>query len=746
MRFLVLVSFLLTTLGHMTYAQSDFYDINEIRNVRLYFQQPNWDALLDSLYVDGKEERIHASVVVDGVRFDSVGVRYKGFSSVSTERKKNPFNIKLDYVKNQSYQGYEKIKLSNVIQDPSFVREALSYEIARNYMEASKANFANVFINDTFWGVYTNVEAVNKQFLADRFSSKENALFKGNPEDLDLNGENSNLNNLYGLDSSRYYHLYDLKSDAGWGNLMTLMSVLNDSVELLEDVLNIDQTLWMHAFNYTFVNFDSYIGYAQNYYLYQNDNGQFYPILWDLNQSFGSFRLTDASTFFRGFSVNEAQTVDPLTHVNSFSVHPRPLLRQLLSNDMYKRMYLAHIRTMVEEYMSNDLYYERATAIQQLIQNDVFLDENKFYTNADFTNNLEVTVKDLVEYPGIKDLMFGRQMYLQTYPGVGGHPLLDNEALIEVVPDSIDITVEVDLSTRVFLYYRSNKNDKFVLINMFDDGLHNDGSNNDNVYGVRISSSEIKDYYFYAENDSSGAFLPKRATHNYFSVSSDMALVINEICASNGSIIADENGDFDDWVELYNTSGGTIDLTGFYLSDDFANLSKWPLPSLRVDPSGYTLCWLDDEVEEGSMHASFKLSASGESLFLSNTQGEIIDEVTFGPQTTDKSYGRIANGIGGFVENTPTPNEENLSSTNAQNTLNYVLYPNPSENVVRLLFNHKTSGKIDIRNVNGSQVNAQVNIANAWSWNYDVSEMVKGIYFLTVTTDGTVLTKKFIIN
>ena len=137
----------------------------------------------------------------------------------------------------------------------------------------------------------------------------------------------------------------------GWGDLMTLMSVLNDSVELLDNVLNIDQALWMHAFNYTFVNFDSYIGYAQNYYLYQNNNGQFYPILWDLNQSFGSFRLTDASTYFRGFSVTEAQSVDPLTHLNSFSVHPRPLIRQVLSNDTFKRMYLAHIRTMMEEYV-----------------------------------------------------------------------------------------------------------------------------------------------------------------------------------------------------------------------------------------------------------------------------------------------------------------------------------------------------------------------------------------------------------
>ena len=52
--------------------------------------------------------------------YDSVGVRYKGFSSVSVNRVKNPFNIKLDYIiEGQDHQGIDKIKLSNVISDPS---------------------------------------------------------------------------------------------------------------------------------------------------------------------------------------------------------------------------------------------------------------------------------------------------------------------------------------------------------------------------------------------------------------------------------------------------------------------------------------------------------------------------------------------------------------------------------------------------------------------------------------------------
>jgi spore coat protein CotH len=743
MRFLILLSFL--SIGALGNAQSDFYDIHETRDIRLYFQQTNWDNLLDSLYIAGDEERILASVVLDGTRFDSVGVRYKGFSSVSTERKKNPFNIKLDYVKNQSYQGYEKLKLSNVIQDPSFVREALSYEIARQYMPASKANFANVYINDIFWGVYTNVEAVNKHFLADHFSSSSNAFFKGNPDDLDLNGENSNLSNSLEIDSSNYFHLYDMKSDDGWNDLMELIDVLNDTSKEVQEVLNIDQSLWMHAFNYTFINFDSYIGYAQNYYLYRSDNGLFNPILWDLNQSFGSFRLTDASLFFQGFSVNQAKNLDPLAHLNSISVQPRPLIRNILQNDTYKRMYLAHIRTMVKEQLSNENYYVRAQEMQQMIQSDVFLDPNKFYSNTAFLSNLDTTVKDLIEYPGIRDLMEGRRSYLLSYPGMVGYPILIDPNL-NVIGDSVDITIHVDYGKSPKLFYRPSNHTTFYSLAMLDDGLHGDGAANDQNYGVRLPVSVLSQYYFYAENDSAGTFKPERAAHEFYTFQST-ALVINELCASNGSIVEDEFGEYDDWVELFNNNSTEMSLSGLYLSDDIDQLNKWPLPNINIEGQGYTLFWLDGEPNEGELHANFKLSASGEEVYLSNGDGEIIDNVSFGIQNEDVTYGRIPNGSGSFATNSPTPlgfNQPWSLDISAQK-VEYVLYPNPASTVLRTLFNQKVNGTLTIFHINSGQVINNESLTDAWAWNYDVSSMVKGMYILRIVTHNDVITKKFIL-
>ena len=117
---------------------------------------------------------------------------------------------------------------------------------------------------------------------------------------------------------------------------------------------------------------------------------QFNPILWDFNMSFGSFRLTDASQlYYNGFDIAQAQQMDPLVHSNYISVAPRPLMRQLFSNDRYRKMYLAHIRTIMQENIHNQDYYSRSQALYTLIDTHVQNDTNKFYSYSDFINNLD---------------------------------------------------------------------------------------------------------------------------------------------------------------------------------------------------------------------------------------------------------------------------------------------------------------------------------------------------------------------
>ena len=150
----MLIRFILTFILFLQFnlfSQSNFYDINTVREIRINFYDLNWDSILDSFYIAGNNDRILADLVIDGNQYDSVGVRYKGYSSASVDRLKNPFNIKLDYIiEDQSHEGIKKIKLANGYQDPSFIREVLSYEIARKYLPSSQANFSNVYVDPLF--------------------------------------------------------------------------------------------------------------------------------------------------------------------------------------------------------------------------------------------------------------------------------------------------------------------------------------------------------------------------------------------------------------------------------------------------------------------------------------------------------------------------------------------------------------------------------------------------------------------
>lgn len=697
-----------------------------------------------------------ASVQIDGVLYDSVGVRYKGFSSASTDRTKNPFNVKLDYViEGQDHNGIDKLKLGNVIQDPSFVREILSYEIARKYMPASGANFAEVYINDVYWGLYANIEAVNKDFLNKHFGSRNNSFFKGNPEDLDLSGENSNLGNSYGTDSTDYYPYYDMKSDHGWTNLYNFIDVLNESPDSVANVLNVDRSLWMHAFNYTVINFDSYVGYAQNYYVYEDDHGRFNPILWDMNMSFASYRLTDASEHWSGFTIPQAQVMDPLLHHSSVSVQPRPLMRNLFENDTHRRMYLAHMRTIMEENFANQDYYVRAQGMQNIIDASVAADTNKFYSYTDFQDNINSTVSDLVDYPGITELMDSRTTFLSTYTGFTGAPDISNIAhgpATVSFGDDFTITAEVTDASYVMLAYRTASTELFTNVEMLDDGSQNDGAAGDGTYGFTIPApGNAVEYYIYAENDSAGRFAPERAAYEFYKAEVQIAvgdLVINEFLASNSANNVDEDNDFDDWIELYNNTDFPISTSGLFLSDDADNKQKWALPSMVIEPGGYLTFWADDEDDEGMTHANFFVGSTGDSIFLSYDASNVIDSVIFGTQTTDVSTGRYPNGTGDFIAMPPTFGAQNDTLPTAVTydfETQFEVFPNPAQAEVNIYVNYPKPYYLELRSIEGKLMLSRLMQPTEGVKTLYLAGVNEGLYFITISNDEMKQSKKLIV-
>jgi hypothetical protein len=139
------------------------------------------------------------------------------------------------------------------------------------------------------------------------------------------------------------------------------------------------------------------------------------------------------------------------------------------------------------------------------------------------------------------------------------------------------------------------------------------------------------------------------ATNNPASAPIDVR--INEWMADNLTTLADPaDGNYEDWIELYNPATNAVDLTGFFLSDTTTNTTQWPVPAGTTIPArGYLLVWADGETGQNSparpdIHASFSLSKGGEAIGLFAPDGTVIDAVTFGAQATDVSQGRFEDG------------------------------------------------------------------------------------------------------
>ena len=679
----------------------EFYDLNSVQTIEIEFAESNWDQLLDAAYATTSDYILATRVTINGTEFDSVGVKYKGNSTYNSNQVKNPFHIELDTYKDHKYEEYTDIKLSNVAKDPSFLREVLSYQILRQYMDAPLSNFANVYVNGNLMGLYSNSEAISKKFVNSRFYSKKNTFIKCNPPD-GAGPQSNDLPNLVylGQDSSNYYDAYELKSDYGWDELIHLCDTLANNLSDIENILDVDRALWMLAYNNALVNLDSYNGnFAQNYYLYRDDFGRFLPVIWDLNESFGRFSATGTGNLN---GTTAKQRMDHLLHDMNADY---PLIRQLLSVDRYKRMYLAHFKTIMLENFDNNSYFETGETLQNLIDADVQADNNKFFTYNNFQNNLSSDINGGGggpgggATPGIANLMNGRNSYIL---GLSDFAQTEPEIFdIETDPDPIvneimSITSRITDANTVLLGYRDALGAPFTKIEMFDDGNHDDGAANDGIYGVDfLVTGAFIQYFIYAENNESGKFSPVRAEHEYYTLTATSSepelgdLVINEFMASNDVTQADQDEEFDDWVELYNNGTESIDLSGYFLSDDPDNLSKWEFPAgTSIGADAYLIIWADSDTLQTGLHANFKLSAAAESIVLIDDLGTIIDEVSYVDQSADISYGRLPNGTGDFQLMSPTFNAKNTGSTNtndaSNHALNLLLYPNPTDGVINI--------------------------------------------------------------
>ena len=180
-------------------------------------------------------------------------------------------------------------------------------------------------------------------------------------------------------------------------------------------------------------------------------------------------------------------------------------------------------------------------------------------------------------------------------------------------------------------------------------------------------------------------------------------LVINEFMALNEQAITDEFGEFNDWIELYNSGNVSVNLSGLYLTDDLHQPQKFALPDTSLPSKAFLIIWADKDIQQGELHANFKLNKSGEEIGLSN--GSVfLDSLIYGEQMADVSFGRLPDGTDKWMYfYIPTPGHTNEISAPQH------FCAIPGERQITLLWSSKIEGLLDHYNIFRS-INSNFNL------------------------------------
>lgn len=494
------------------------YEKDSIRQIYVDFVDPNYHEVLVDAFFNDPSLRIDATITMNGMSYDSVGVRYKGNSTFCLPNDqlnpKVPFNIDMNYwVSGQKLLDYKKIKLANAWLDPTFVKEFSAAKVYRNYLPTPEVNLMELHVQGEYLGMYVNTESVNKQFLQKHFGEKDGPLFKCDPIQVfcgENNGQGEPSLAWLGSDSASYYNSYQRKSEHGWSDLLELTNTLNSDFDNLDQFLNIDRVLWAFAVNTVILNLDTYNGYyVHNYYFYQTEDGLFQMIPWDLSESYVGALLgwdfADPTPLYE---------YDPY-----FAPAGRPLAYLLLNDPDYRKQYTAHIRTVMEGYLQTDELETLIDAQQELAYNSVDADENKLFNMTSYVFNVDEPYFDnnmFWGFGGIRETNVEREAFLSSHAEIANIP----PSIDDVVSTDEYITASIIAADDVVLMATTSEyNSKFLSFPMSDDGQNGDQTANDGVYTGATpfqGSGQAVKFYIKAENADAMMLSPERAEYEFY--------------------------------------------------------------------------------------------------------------------------------------------------------------------------------------------------------------------------------------
>ncbi|NQT78649.1 MAG: CotH kinase family protein [Bacteroidetes bacterium] len=694
----ILISVLFSLTGLFIFSQPVFpvpgplYDDNVVPRIDILIHPDSLDLIYE--YPESDHEYPATFIFDNGNIRDTVeeiGFRLRGNTSRWAEKKS--FKVAINsFHSGRKYYGVEKINLNGEHNDPSVVRSKLCWDILRSFnIPAPRSNHVRVYINGDYYGLYINVEHIDEEFVLSRFMNNNGNLYKCLwPADLAYLGSDPDLYKLESGDR-RVYELKINESEDDYSDLAHFIDVLNNTPiqDLpceLEKVFNVYDYLKVIAVDVTIGNWDGFIYNKNNFYLYHNTaSGRFDYIPYDLDNTIG----------IDWFGVNwEERNMYAWSHPEE----PRPLYERILQVEKYRDQYTYYTNLLLEEIVEESQFFPHINALRDqaypYILDDPYYPLDYAYTPSDFLNSYDQPIGAHV-VSGLKPFIESRRnaslsqaVNNNIYPvlNYAWHTpsIIGQDIWFRVFVDEDQPGVEVMLLL-------SEDGGPITELEMFDDGLHHDLEAGDWFYGcsaglftepvqlevnIRASDIQAQESYYYC--------IPEVIHVCQFEIPQ---LFINEFMASNETTIADEWGDFDDWIEIYNGDTLPVWLGNLYLTDNLLIEDKWQMPDYTLAPDSYILIWADNEEGQGQFHANFKLDKDGEEIgiFGPQTMGyPMIDSIVFGLQQEDVSMGRISDAADTWkFFDFPTPgynNESGASIAEQGLLLPLLFYPNPCKN------------------------------------------------------------------
>lgn len=589
----------------------------------------------------------YVSSAVDTL-IDNIAVRLRGNTSLFAFKKS--FKVDLNaFIPGQKYADLEKLNLNANQNDPSLLRAGLSWNILRRMgLSGSRTSHVKLMVNGEYMGAYVNTEHLDEEFVEEYYDKDDGNFYKCLwPATLEYISQNPD-DYKFEVNGRRAYDLKTNDEQDDYSDIAGFIEVLNNTSDAelpcaLEREFNVADFLKVQALDVVSGNWDGYAGNKNNFYLYHNpQTGLFDYIPYDLDNTWGIDWVDE-----------EWETRDPYLWSPEF----RPLYDRLMAIPEYRQWYTYYLRRMIQEWAHPDSVSDyldlRHAALLPAIESDSYYLMNFDFTVEDFEESLDLAAGGHVEFgilPWLETRLTSLQGQLDAeVPVLVVHEVEDNapvldslrvRTIVDGAGHGVDVTCWIDPGSGPIPFA------------MFDDGAHGDRGAGDGTYGIKVPIAWNWTNVTYHVQVTSSAGLerwipcdPKTVTVG----TSPSNLVINELMSANANNVSDGFGEFDDWAELFNAGNTSVALGGKYLTDNLSNPGKYALPEGNLAAGDWAFYWLDNDPEQGELHAPFTLSSSGDELALTEWNEAagiwvILDFFPFGLSEQDISLGRLPDG------------------------------------------------------------------------------------------------------